>query len=264
VKPSAARRVPPRSPVLAGIFYPEQKETLKDLLKQMVLPVRKKQKAIAAIVPHGSIFSSGAVAGAVYGRLQPSSSVLILGPNHSGIGERASIAADGEWATPLGRVPVDRELARAVLKAVPELKKDPKAHQHEHSAEMQIPFLQMLWDLRGFVPVALSGTDLETVRRVGAGLAAALKKSGRGAFLIASSNLACTEPRERAEQLDRQMLEPILALDEEGVMEQAARSGGSICGAPAVAAALVTAKGLGASRGALVKYEVGYAGILVE
>ena len=252
-----------RVPAVAGIFYPERKESLKDLLQQLVPSVRRKEKAIAAIVPHGSLFSSGAVAGAVYGRLRASSSALILGPNHSCIGERASLAADGEWGTPLGRVPVDRELARALLKAAPDLKKDPKAHQYEHAVELQLPFLQKFWDLRGFVPVTLSGADLETVRRVGVGLAAVLKKSGPESFLIASSNLACCEPRGRAEELDRQIIERILCLDEQGLMEQASRFGGSICGVPAVAAALAAAKGLGASRAALVKYEVGYAGILV-
>ena len=261
---SAARRVPPRAPAVAGIFCPERKETLKELLERIVPPARKKQKAVAAIVPHGSLFSSGRVAGAVYGRLEPSSTALILGPNHSGIGERASIAAEGEWDTPLGRVPVDRELARAILKHAPDLKKDPKAHQYEHAAEVQLPFLQRFWDLRSFVPVALARTDLETVRRLGAGLAAALKKSSRAPFLIGSSNLACWDPPDRAGSMDRQIIERILALDEEGLLEQSARADGPICGASAVAATLAAAKGLGASRGSLVKYEAGYAGILVE
>lgn len=255
--------MPPRSPAVAGIFYPERKESLKDLLEQLVPSIREKQKAIAAILPHGSLYSSGAVAGAVYGRLTPSSAAVILGPNHSGIGERQSLSADGEWITPLGRVPVDRELARAILKAAPDLKKDPKAHQHEHSAELQLPFLQ-LWKIRGFVPLALSGVDVETARRIGAGLARAVRKSGREALLIASCNLACYEPQPEAERLDLRIIERILALDEKGFMDRSAESGASLCAAPAVAAVIAAAKELGGSRATLVKYEAGYAGILIQ
>ncbi len=256
--------MPPRSPAVSGIFYPERKESLKELLEHLLPPVRKKQKAIAAVIPHGSLFSSGAVAAAVYGMLQPFDTAVILGPNHSRLGEKLSVAADGEWATPLGRVPVDRELARAIRKAVPDLKKDPKAHEHEHAAEVQLPFLQHLWKSRGFVPLCVDGVDAETARRVGLGVARALRQSGREVFLIASSNLACYRPPELAKRLDRQLIERITALDGQGLMDQVAESGGSMCGAPAVAAAIAAAKELGASRASLVKYKQGYGGFLIE
>jgi hypothetical protein len=256
--------VPPRSPAVSGIFYPERKEPLGELLERLVPFVKEKRKAIAAIVPHGSLFSSGAVAGAVYGGLEPFDTAVILGPNHSRLGERLSVAVDGEWATPLGQVSVDRELARLLLKAVPDLKKDPKAHQHEHAAELQLPFLQRFWKIRSFVPLAFLGMDAETARQAGLGVARALQKSGREALLIATAHLTRYEPRERAERLDRQLIERITALDGEGLMRQVAESGGSMCGAPAVAAAIAAAKELGASRASLVKYEVGYGGFLIE
>ena len=249
---------------MAGIFYPERKEPLREILEHLVPAAREKKKAIAVVVPHGSLFSSGAVAAAVYGSLQPFDLAVILGPNHSRLGERLSLAADGEWVTPLGRVPVDRALARLLMKAVPDLKKDPKAHQHEHAAELQLPFLQRLWKIRSFVPLAFSGMDAETARQAGLGVAQALKKSGREALLIATAHLTRYEPRERAERLDRQLIERITALDGEGLMRQVAESGGSMCGAPAVAAAISAAKELGASGASLVKYEVGYAGILIQ
>lgn len=249
---------------MAGIFYPERKEPLRELLDHLVPPSPEKKKAIAVVVPHGSLFSSGAVAAAVYGSLQPFDTAVILGPNHSRLGERLSLAADGEWLTPLGRVPVDRELARLLLKTVPDLKKDAKAHQHEHAAELQLPFLQRLWKIRGFVPLAFSGMDAETARQAGCGVARALQKSGREALLIATAHLTRYEPRERAGRLDRQLIERITALDGEGLMRQVAESGGSMCGAPAVAAMIAAAKELGASRVSLVKYEAGTAGILIQ
>ena len=261
-----------RAPAVAGFFYPDRKETLVDLLGRLAAPGREKQRALAAVVPHGSLFSCGSVAAAVYGRLSGFSAAVIVGPNHSRAGEPVSVAADGEWVTPLGRLPVDKALARALIKAVPGLKKDSKAHAQEHSAEVQLPFLQKWLGLRGFVPVALAGTDLETARQIGKGLAAALERAGRETLLIAYANLSRYEPREKVERQDQLLIDRITALDERGLMEEE----GSWCGAPAVAAVLAAAKELGASGARLVKYEIngaieepgaavsGYAGILVQ
>ena len=38
--------------------------------------------------------------------------VVILGPNHYGIGGRVSLMSEGFWETPLGRVEIDKEIAR--------------------------------------------------------------------------------------------------------------------------------------------------------
>lgn len=265
-----------RTPAVAGIFYPEKKEALAELLDHL-LPAGKKENAVAAVVPHGGYFSSGSVAAAVYGRVELPPTAVIVGPNHSGLGERLSIVPDGEWITPLGRVPVDREAARAILKAVPLLKKDLEAHQYEHSVEVQLPFLQRWGRVRSFVPIGIGGVDLETAREIGRATAEAVRRLGKKVLWIASSDLSRYEPREKVESQDRLLIEPILALDEEGLMEEAVRQSSSMCGAPAVAVVLAAAKALGASQASLVKYEVGqitmedavgvavgYAGILVK
>ncbi len=253
-----------RPPAVAGPFYPDKEEALVDLLNRLAPSVRKKEKAVAVIVPHGSYFSCGPVMAEVYGRLALPPTAVIVGPNHSGIGERLSISSDSDWETPLGPVPVESELARALLKSVPGLKRDAHAHQYEHAVEVQLPFLKRWGKLRGFVPVAMGGVDLETARAVGRGLAEAVRRVGRETLLIASSSLSRYEPLELAQPQDRRLIDRILALDEEGLMEEVLQGASSICGAQAIAAVLAAAKGLGASRASLVKYEVGYAGIWVQ
>lgn len=253
---------------MAGTFYPETKQALAEMLDHWVSAGRKKERAVAVVVPHGSYFSCGRVLAEVYGRLALPHAAIIVGPNHSGIGERLSISSDADWETPLGPVPVDQELARALLKSVPGLKRDAQAHQYEHAAEVQLPFLKRWGKVRGFVPVAMGGVDLETAQAVGQGLAEAIRRTGRETLLIASSDLTRYEPREQIESRDRPLIERILALDEDGLMEETMQRDSSLCGAPAIAAVLAAAKGLGASRASLVKYEigaaVGYAGMLVQ
>ena len=249
---------------MAGPFYPEKSQGLADLLDCWAAAVRKKEKVVAVIVPHGSLFSCGSLLAEVYGRLYFPPTALIVGPNHSGIGERISIPSDAGWETPLGCVPVDRELARALLKSVPGLKLDARAHQYEHAAEVHLPFLKRWGKIRGFVPVAIGGVDLETARAVGSGLAEAVRQTDRETLLIASSSLSRYESPEQMESQDRRLIEPMLDLDEGALLEEVVQKGSSICGAPAVAAVLAAAKGLGASRASLVKYEAGGAGILVQ
>ena len=266
-----------RAPVVAGIFYPERKEPLEQLIDQLSSGSTKKRKVIAVVVPHGAYHTSGEAAGAVYAQLASWPSVsVVVGPNHSGAGEVLSIAVRGDWETPLGRIPVDPVLARAILKAAPDLKKDAKAHQDEHAVEVQLPFLQRLGHIRGFVPVALGPVDLETVQRIGRGLAEGIRKAKQPVLLVASTQLSRYEALEAVKRKDQLAIEPILALDEDRLLQVVAEQGVSMCGATATAVVLVAAKGLGASQGSLVKYEtsgkktgnlrsvVGYAGILLE
>ena len=276
-KPSRRGKEAVRAPVVAGIFYPERKEPLAQLIDQLASGSEKKRKAVAVVVPHGAYHSCGEVAGAVYSQLASWPSVsVVVGPNHTGAGEALSIVVQGDWETPLGRISVDSELARAILKAAPDLKKDAKAHQDEHSVEMQLPFLQRVGRVRSFVPVALGPVDLETVRRIGRGLAEGVRKVKRPALLVASTQLTRYEPWEAAKRKDQLAMDSILALDEEGLIQGVTEQGISMCGATATAAVLTAAKMLGASKGSLVKYEttgdrtgeirsvVGYAGILLE
>ena len=266
-----------RAPIVAGIFYPERKEPLAQLIDQLSSGPAKKRKAIAVVVPHGAYHTSGEVAGAVYAQLAfwPSVSVVV-GPNHSGAGEALSIAVRGEWETPLGCIPVDLGLARAILKAAPDLKKDAKAHQDEHAVEVQMPFLQRLGHIRGFVPVALGPVDLETVQRIGRGLAEGIRKARQPVLLVASTQLTRYEALEAVKRKDQLAIDPILALDEDRLLRVVAEQEISMCGATATAAVLAAAKALGACKGSLVKHEtsgertgdlrsvVGYAGILLE
>ena len=266
-----------RAPVVAGIFYPERKEALAQLIDRLIRQPEKGRKAVAVVVPHGAYHTSGEVAGAVYAQLaSPVSVAVVVGPNHTGVGEALSITVQGDWETPLGHVPVDSGLARAILKATPDLKRDAKAHEEEHAVELQLPFLQRVGHLHSFVPIALGPVDLETVRRIGRGIAAGIQKVRRPVLLIATTQLTRYEALETVRRKDRLVVDPMLALDEEGLLRAVAEQEISMCGAAAVAAVLVAAKVLGASKGSLVKYEtsgdrtgevdsvIGYAGIVLE
>jgi len=180
-------------------------------------------------------------------------SVVILGPNHTGIGSGISIATMGAWRTPLGDVDVDSELARSIQASSQLIDVDESAHRYEHSIEVQLPFLQYIYRPRlRFVPICMMLQDLASSRDVGEAIAKASK--GRNVLIIASTDMTHYEPQRIAEKNDQLVINAILRLDETALQETVETHGISMCGYGPVSATLVASKELGASHGELLAY----------
>src|SRR5437762_344148 len=126
-----------RLPAVAGRFYPARVETLsRDLDSYLAGEANAAgivERAMGCVVPHAGYMYSGHVAGAVYRRLPPRRSYIILGPNHFGRGAPLALMTKGAWLTPLGAVPIDCPLAQALGQSCHLLADDAQAHQDEHS-----------------------------------------------------------------------------------------------------------------------------------
>src|SRR5690242_19123405 len=147
-----------RRPAVAGRFYPSNPETLsRDLAKYVGAGSGGAQEefagAIGCVVPHAGYIYSGHVAGAVYRRLPPRASYIILSPNHFGKGAPLALMSRGAWLTPLGPVPIDHSLAQVLSESCGLVAEDFHAHEDEHSLEVQLPFLQYVVKEFTFVPV---------------------------------------------------------------------------------------------------------------
>src|SRR5690606_20521026 len=95
------------------------------------------------IAPHAGYVYSGPVAAWSYQALASDrlpETVVILCPNHTGIGSGLSTMTEGAWETPLGEVEIDNEFATELLNYYPLLDDDSAAHTNEHSCEVQLPF----------------------------------------------------------------------------------------------------------------------------
>ena len=266
-----------RRAAVAGRFYPSQPERLRrDLLEHLGRP-RTRLRARGVVVPHAGYLYSGGVAGAVYSGIEIPERVLILCPNHTGMGASLSIMARGEWEIPLGRVPIDEELARRLLHHCPFLKEDAEAHRFEHSLEVQLPFLLHLRpDLR-LVPIALGRHDFVTFRRLGEGIANVLREQpAKPVLVVASSDMNHFEPDEVTRIKDRKAISRILSLDAPGLYEVIRRESISMCGyGPTIAMMYGTEVSAETCRAELVRYAtsgdagggkrevVGYAGIAI-
>ncbi len=264
-----------RNPAVAGQFYPESPSQLRTMISELVDEKAEKKDVIGLISPHAGYIYSGAVAGAAISRVRFRDTFVIMGPNHTGNGKPFSIMAEGTWATPLGKVEIDSELAQRLAATSRHLQPDTAAHQFEHSIEVQLPFLQYFKPDIKLVPIILAYASGDVYKEIGKEIAAAIKASKRGAVIIASSDMTHYEPQESAQNKDRQAIDAVLALDEDELLRRVDELNISMCGfAPAVSL-IVAAKELGANRAELVKYQtsgdvtgdysavVGYAGIII-
>src|SRR5947209_582800 len=132
-----------RAPAVAGRFYPRDPATLRNHIARYTSGVGGSFAAAGCIAPHAGYMYSGDVAGAVYARIEIPRRVIVLCPNHTGMGHPLAIMTRAAWQTPLGEVSADAELGDDLLQRFPLLREDTAAHRSEHAIEVQLPFLQM-------------------------------------------------------------------------------------------------------------------------
>jgi AmmeMemoRadiSam system protein B len=265
-----------RPPAVAGQFYPGTRGSLLAVLDRCIPSGIKAERAIGLVAPHAGYLYSGATAGAAFARAIVPERVVVLAPNHTGIGEPIAVWARGAWSTPLGDVPVDEELAGALLRRCPEASADQTAHLHEHSLEVELPFIQRRNPSARILPVCVGTHDEGALAALGEALAEAARGAGGDVLIVASSDMTHYEPAERARAQDDLALERVRALDPKGLLAIVRKRSISMCGVAPVAAMLWAAKALGARECELVDYShsgmvtgedgrvVGYAGLVVR
>jgi hypothetical protein len=163
-----------RPAAVAGTFYPSEADQLQHMLDQMFKNVAHDAPAPKAIIaPHAGYIYSGQIAADVYARLKSSiktvTRVVLLGPAHR-VGFHGIAASTAEYfSTPLGDIPLDRELLSKALDIEGVIPLN-EAHAQEHSLEVQLPFLQTVlgeFTLAPFVvgeaPAELTASLLETL-----------------------------------------------------------------------------------------------------
>lgn len=274
---------PLRQPAVAGRFYPADPNILQCDLREYLSaadlnPPSKSenpQRALGCMVPHAGYIYSGHVAGAVFGRLEIPELCVVLSPNHTGMGRPLAIMSAGDWETPLGRVPIDRKFAAALLERHTLLEEDSEAHRLEHAAEVELPFLQVMQKKIKIVPIALGTGRFEVSEELGRALADVIAGWNNPVLIVASSDMNHYESDAITRVKDANAIEPILRLDARGLYDVVTQQHVSMCGFGPVIAMLTAAKKLGGGSAELVKYAtsgdisgdrdrvVGYAGIVV-
>ncbi len=255
-----------RMPVVAGRFYEGKEDLLQERLKNCFigplgpgsLPdgepgTTRSLKAV--IAPHAGYMYSGMPAAHTFLKIFEDGipdRIVMLGPNHTGIGARVAVCND-DWQTPLGIMQYDSVLGAAIVEENEYASFDCIAHSSEHSLEVQVPFLQYtLGPGVTFVPICLTDQSYAVCESIGKTLANLANEMD--ILVLASSDFTHFESAESARKKDNQAMEFLEFLDPEGFLSFVRGHRVSICGAGPIAAAMIFAKERGATQFNVLKY----------
>lgn len=280
-----------RKPAVAGTFYAGEKDSLKKQIEDcFVHPIgpgkipafteKAGGKILGLVSPHAGYIYSGPVAAWGFSRVieqERPETVVILGPNHRGFGASVALMSRGEWETPLGRVSIDQEFAKELLDTASSIiEEDEKAHQREHSLEVQLPFLQYAYgDSFKIVPLCLADQTAATSISLGKAIWELIKERS-AVLVIASTDLTHYQPQRIAEKEDRKIIDAIISKDPQNLGKLLSSYEFSMCGYGAVMAVMEVAHLAGAEKINLLKYAtsgditgdysavVGYASLVME
>lgn len=210
-----------RLPTVSGTFYPEDPSALSAMIKtllQLVTPEDLAPKAI--IAPHAGYVYSGPIAASGYATLKNRDNlverVILIGPSHRVGFDGLALSSADFYSTPLGDVSIDRGAMDLILQ-LPFVEVRDEAHRHEHSLEVQLPFLQEILGSFQLVPIVAGKASARQVAEV-----LNLLWGGPETLIVISSDLSHYHDYAAARKMDTATSEAIESLNWKKLDEDAA------------------------------------------
>ena len=230
------RRV--RSPVCAGIFYPDERKEILDYIRSFGLEEDHGGYAQAIIAPHGAWAYSGehvvSAFSAAMGRSSYIKRVVILGPIHDKREKGLFLSNSHYFNTPLGNIPVDQEITEELLFYGNHFEINDIPHLREHSIEILLPFIKYCFPHASIVPILMGQPGAPYIYDLSQALKNVLAHVMEETLIVVSCNLSCNSDQTVARHLAQECLRLFSAKD-----------------APALASAIFDGR-LNACGGALV------------
>lgn len=197
-----------RQPAVAGMFYPADPAKLGMMVENM-LDQAKAAGTVpkALIVPHAGYIYSGPVAASGYALLDSVKhlirKVVLLGPSHRVAFRGLSVSSADYFATPLGKVSIDKAAIKKTLE-LSFVHAIDQAHAQEHSLEVHLPFLQKTLGDFSLAPIVAGDAPPEQVSEV-----LELLWGDRETLIVISSDLSHYHDYDTARRMDRKTSEAI-------------------------------------------------------
>ena len=254
-----------RPPAVAGRFYPgdpgKLRAAVQGFLADAMPPAT--ERPIAIVSPHAGYIYSGQIMADAFAQARAHAYhlVVLLGVNHTSPGfDGVAVFSGGGFRTPLGIAEIDTGSARRLVNRFPGAVLDQAVHRDEHSIEVLVPFVQVVFPGVPILPIIVSLKDDDACARFGEALAQSL--ADRKVLIVASSDLSHYPPYADAQRLDRNTLQAMASLDSNRFMQVVRNQKSSgltglatcACGEQTILAAMAASKYLGASTGAIVSY----------
>jgi AmmeMemoRadiSam system protein B len=204
-----ARKKRIRTPVAAGMFYPEGKNDTLNYIKSFGLKKGEGGQAQAIIVPHGAWDFSGSLAGAAFSRAAGNVNVkrvVILGPIHDKREKGIFLSNSHYFGTPLGKLPVDKDVTEELEFYGNNFKINDIPHLGEHSIEVLLPFIKYCFPDASIVPVLMGQSNPKNIEDMAQSLKTVISPILNETLLVVSCNLSCSSDIETARHSAKECL----------------------------------------------------------
>lgn len=247
-----------RKPAMAGKFYPADPSQLRAMVQQFLDSAdvqSEPDRARVIVAPHAGYPFSGPTAGYAYARVQGKepNRVVLLGCSHHYKIETASVYDRGAFETPLGPSSIDEDFATRLAEALESESTTP--HDPEHSLEVQLPFIQVLFGDVPIVPVLFGALNPAWHQRVGELLAQRLDPED---LVVVSTDLSHFYTEEQANTLDHHSLGILLNEDIDAYVRETEAGTCLMCGATAVVTGMAYALARRARDWSVLDYRTSY------
>ncbi len=246
-----------RKPYVSGEFYPADKIQLEKDIRSYLNWAKVseiKDKIIGVLSPHAGYPFSGKVAAHSYKVIKDLDvkTIILLGPSHQASFTGFALYGDGSWQTPLGEVMIDEEIAKELKNKCPYLKDLKEVHNYEHSLEVQIPFLQVIYKDFKIVPIMVLFPKYEECENLAKAISEVIKTSQKKIIFLISSDLYHGYSYQECVETDKRTLSHIEKLEPKDFYEKLLRESIAACGGFPILIGILTAKNLSKKAKAII------------
>jgi len=191
-----------RSPVGAGMFYPEDRKEILNYLRSFGLEEGQGGNAQAIIAPHGAWSYSGTLVAKAFssamGRSGSIKRVVILGPIHDKREKGLFLSNSHSFHTPIGNIPVDREMSEELEFHGNSFEINDIPHLAEHSIEILLPFVKYCFPNASIVPILMGQPKAQYIYDLAQALKAVVAPVLDETLIVVSCNLSCNTDQKTA------------------------------------------------------------------
>jgi AmmeMemoRadiSam system protein B len=222
-------------------------------------------------LPHAGWFYSGKIACNVIKCLKNAATpdTFVIFGRHLHPGSNNYIMKEGLWATPLGDLEIDQELAESLVSEFPFTVETPSRYEQDNTIELQLPFIKYFFPNIKILPIGVPPTVASL--KIGKRVAEITEMLGRKTMILGSTDLTHYgynygyTPKGVGEEAinwvknenDKRIVDLMVEMDAEGVVEESLKNHNACCSG-AAATAIAAAKALGAKKGEKLIYATSY------
>lgn len=247
-----------REPAVAGVFYSGRKENLTREVAVFLENsniVEDVDRVYGLVAPHAGYLYSGGVAARAYRQIvdREYEVVVVISPSHRIYFDEVSIYDGTAYTTPLGKVPVDQELAKQICDCHEDLLYSELGHDvDEHALEVHLPFLQMVLEDFKIIPVVMGNQDRGNIDILSDALVKTLKD--KNALIVASTDLSHFYTHSKATVLDDVVIENTKNYNEDKLYDDIQSGACEMCGSGPLITTMKACRALGATKSKVLLY----------